>query len=199
VIGDVCGHGVAAALIMARVSYDFHRLTCGMSSPSAIFSELNQSIAQHCPDDAFVTAACLRLDLSVGSVTVSNAGHLPPLIRRRSGEVVVPEPPLCLPLGMDQAEVYGEEAFVIEPGDVLLLTTDGLVDALGGSVTSRGLEVLAGLLARAPPDVAEINRVVLAAVQAQRAVQQDDVALVTLEVLEREPPSSSLRRLVAAG
>src|SRR5262249_55434471 len=86
VIGDVSGKGMAAALVMARVSSEFRRLARGECPPEALLGQLNAAMCEQSPDDSFVTAACLQLDAARRTVRVANAGHVLPLLRRAGGE-----------------------------------------------------------------------------------------------------------------
>jgi serine phosphatase RsbU (regulator of sigma subunit) len=191
IVGDVSGKGISAALLMSRVSSDFRRLTQLTDSPQALLAQLNRALAGHSPDDTFATATCLRIDAERGRATVANAGHLAPLLRRRSGHVRPIGLSSGLPLGILDGETYVDETFELERGDIILLMTDGVAEALDRDLDRLGMATLRRLVSDAPGEVGEINRRVLAGVDsADRAA--DDLTLVALELVGSEPNGARL-------
>jgi sigma-B regulation protein RsbU (phosphoserine phosphatase) len=133
-----------------------------------------------------VTAACLQLDAPNQIVTVSNAGHVLPLLRRASGGVVAIGVASGPPVGMLPGQSYGEERVTLEFGDMLVLMTDGVLDALHSDADSLGLNALIDIIAAAPPNIGELNRRILDAVDlATQGHFADDVTLLTIEVMPR--------------
>ncbi len=184
VIGDVAGKGISAALLMSRVSSSFHRIAEGDRSPGSVLAELNNNMVDQPAGDVFVTAACLCIDTRARRITVANAGHVPPILRRKNGDVTPFGPPTGAPLGMLWAERYHDEQVAIEPGDIVFLMTDGLIEALDRPGDRLGLRALTALLASAPQDIGEINQRVLAAVDhANGGKPVDDVTLVAIEIV----------------
>ena len=116
-------------------------------------------------------------------MTVANAGHVLPLVRRASGEVRTFGNPSGPPLAMlDGPTNYTDEIISFEPGDILVLMTDGILDALHTDEDPLGIRALEELVRRMPPDIVDINRRILAAV-AERAMQRtDDITLLTVEM-----------------
>jgi serine phosphatase RsbU (regulator of sigma subunit) len=182
IIGDVAGKGVAGALLMSRVSAEIRRLDVGARAPSAVLEQLNAAFAQ-LSDESFFTAACVQLEVAAGYLQLANAGHVLPLLRRASGAVLPLGRASGPPVGMLAAPGYGDERFAVAVGDIVLLMTDGVLEALHGDDDQLGMWTLLDLVARAPRDVAEINRRILAAV-AQRvgAALDDDVTLLSIEL-----------------
>jgi sigma-B regulation protein RsbU (phosphoserine phosphatase) len=183
-IGDVSGKGVTAALMMSRISSELRRLAVEMTGPGQILARLNSSLPGRMQDDRFVTVACVLLDLPKGRWVVANAGHVVPLLRRRSGTVVHLSYVSGPPIGMMPRADYEEEIFPAEPGDILLLATDGVFELFSGHrrpCSTMGQCRLSEVVQAAPHDLAEIHRRILSAVEPS-AQGRDDVALLGLEL-----------------
>ena len=134
-ICDVMGHGVPAALITAVQRVLVEELQGVAADPGRFLTELNTRLHHFfdpLPSSMFVTAIYLVIDAASGVVRFANAGHPRPLrLSRPRGEVHImggdPEkPPFAL--GVIPDSVYDEEQEQTEPGDVLFLYTDGLLD-----------------------------------------------------------------------
>jgi phosphoserine phosphatase RsbU/P len=184
VIGDVAGKGVAGALMMSRISSEIRRLVgAGDMSPREILTQLNESFSALGVDDSFVTAACVKLDKSARRLTVANAGHVLPLVRRASGAVMPLGRASGPPVGMLPAQSYADDVFPLDNGDIVLLMTDGVLDALHRDDDQLGLWAIIDLLAKAPRDLDEINRRIVALVQERTGGScPDDLTLLGLEV-----------------
>jgi serine phosphatase RsbU (regulator of sigma subunit) len=129
-LGDVSGKGVSAALLMARLSAAVRFGLATTPSVAQAVSQLNQVLPQSGPeDDRFITFVVLVLDLERFTMTLVNAGHMPPLRRRANGTVEeVGDEVVGVPLaGIDMP--YAEAVVPLEPGDTLLLYTDGVTEA----------------------------------------------------------------------
>ena len=185
-IGDVSGKGVTAALMMSRISSELHRLAAETTGPAEMLSRLNSSLPGRMQDDRFVTVVCVLLDVPKRRWVVANAGHVVPLLRRQSGTVIGLAYASGPPIGMMPTATYEEEIFPLEPKDILLLTTDGVFEMFAGHrqpYSTMGQSRLADFLQKAPHDLAEIHKQILATVEA-RAQGRDDVALLGLELTE---------------
>jgi serine phosphatase RsbU (regulator of sigma subunit) len=185
-IGDVSGKGVTAALMMSRISSELRRLAVEAAGPAEMLSRLNDSLPGRMQDDRFVTVACILLDMPNRRWVIANAGHVPPILRRRSGEVRSVAHASGPPIGMIPAAVYEEETILVEEKDILLLSTDGVFELFSGSrrpSSTIGQSRLADLIEKAPHDLAEINKRIIAAVESA-AAGRDDVALLGLELTD---------------
>lgn len=130
-LGDVSGKGVAAALLMARLSAAARfSLAAEPDAPTAM-RRLNAVLMQGGRDDRFVTFVAVIFDLKTYQATLVNAGHMPPLLRRpgRPGVEEVGDAVVGLPLGV-RDRPYEQMTFALEPGDLLLLYTDGITEAM---------------------------------------------------------------------
>lgn len=186
VIGDVSGKGITGALVMSRIAGEIRQLAGSIAAPHDLIRQLNRSFAQLGFDDMFATCACVTLDVRNHRVTVSNAGHLVPLLRRASGEVIALGKIAGAPLGVFAEEPYSDESFGLGVGDILLLMTDGITETLHRQQDQLGSSCLVRLISEAPPDGAEINRRILAAVEARAEASGavDDVTLLSFEITE---------------
>lgn len=185
-IGDAAGKGVAAALLMTRLSGEFRGLAGASYSPGRVLRELNASLARRPHGEGFVTALCLRFSRSAGSVTVANAGHVLPILRRASGETMAFAPPSGAPLGLLDEEAYEEESTSLSKGDTVVLMTDGLLDALGAAVDDLGMDAAVALVRESGGDVDAVRSFVLGTVRAKSVPvdrpHRDDLALVVVQV-----------------
>jgi serine phosphatase RsbU (regulator of sigma subunit) len=129
-VGDVAGKGLPAALLMARLSAETRACLREAATPAAAVERLNTFLASAPFFDRFVTLVLAVLDPRRHEITLVNASHPEPLLRRANGEVVrlgIDE--RGLPLGLDADQAYKETRYDLEPGDVLLMYTDGISEA----------------------------------------------------------------------
>jgi hypothetical protein len=185
-IGDVSGKGVTAALMMSRITSELRRLAHETSGPAEILTRLNRSL-RGMQDDRFVTVVCVLLDVPNRRWVVANAGHVVPLLRRRSGVISGLAYSLNPPIGMIPMPEYRDEVFPLESQDIVLLATDGVLDMLSGGprdvCSTMGQCQLVDVLRKAPHDLAEIHRRILNAGESS-SIGRDDVALLGLELTE---------------
>ena len=134
VIADVAGKGISASLMMARLSAQTHSCLATEASPAAAIGRLNKLFCESGWEDRFVTFAVCVLHPQRHEVTVVNAGHLPPLLRRHDGSVEALGDEIAgLPLGIDGNAQYGQQAVPLAPGDCLALYTDGITEAMNAA------------------------------------------------------------------
>ncbi|MFF5992654.1 PP2C family protein-serine/threonine phosphatase [Prauserella flavalba] len=133
VVGDVCGKGVEAAVLTGKARQTIKTAARFDRSPAAILAALNDVLYAD-RSDRFVTVACARLrpapDGAGTLATIAVAGHPPPLVLRRDGTVEEPELAGTL-AGVLPDLRYEEAAVLLEPGDAMLLYTDGVYEAHG--------------------------------------------------------------------
>jgi serine phosphatase RsbU (regulator of sigma subunit) len=161
-VGDVSGHGVAAALVVSRIHGHVRRMVLEDRRPLEILSELNSAslrIFRHVP--SFLTFASFRVDLAARRVEYATAGHPAQALLRAGGGIELLSSGGRL-LGVDEHAVDADgpsPAATYRPGDALVLFTDGLFEVPrddGLPLPEPALqERLAGLPARTPEAVAE--------------------------------------------
>ncbi len=183
-VGDVSGKGLPAAMFMA-VSKALAKSSTlrAAASLDTLMTSFNAEISRENPEQLFVTVIALVIDLRTGEVEYCNAGHEPPLLARRSGEIVVVNegggPPLCV---MDDFP-YEQSRIKLEPGDMLVLMSDGITEAMNSDGALCGRDRLNPLLATQGgrgADAAALGNEILAAVKAFEASADpaDDQTLV---------------------
>lgn len=127
-LGDVCGKGMAAALLMSASRSLFRSAAEGSRSPSEVLTRLNSSLVKDLPMGRFVTLVYLVLNTELATARIANAGHPHPLyMSHRSGVVEVPTEN-GLPLGLMGSD-YSEIELQLHPGDRVLLYSDGVLEA----------------------------------------------------------------------
>src|SRR5882762_4915039 len=128
VIADVAGKGVPAALLMAFLRASLRAATHTGYSPNISMSKVNYLLWESIERDQFVTAFYGLLDSTNGTLVYSNAGHNPPLLLNVDGSARFLEQG-GVPLGMFRDTRYYEFYLTLEPGQVLVLYTDGVTEA----------------------------------------------------------------------
>jgi serine phosphatase RsbU (regulator of sigma subunit) len=133
-LGDVAGKGISAALLMAKLSSDARFCFLAEPNPGQAVSRLNDLLYEFtAPMDRFVTLAALVLDPARHTVTLVSAGHPSPQLCRKGQATfldAMPRTTAGLPLGMVAGSEYNSCQIVLQPGDNLLLFSDGVTDAL---------------------------------------------------------------------
>ncbi|MBI5586061.1 MAG: SpoIIE family protein phosphatase [Deltaproteobacteria bacterium] len=180
-VGDVSDKGVPAALLMAVTKTLLKSLAGPGIDPADILKRVNQEITRENAANMFVTVFLGILNTSNGRLVYSNAGHLPP-VRIRSGRE-----PEWLPLpkgfvlgGLENAR-YRPETVILEPGDRLVLYTDGVTEAMNGEgALYAGSRLLAAVRESASGSAAELVGAVKDSVQSfvQDNPQADDITLM---------------------
>ena len=196
-LGDVAGKGSPAALLMALLVAMLRTLVDEGLEPAPLVERLNVQIARHAPASRFITLLFVVIDTRTGDVTSVNAGHLPGLIRRRDGRYdLLGDGGIAL--GMFDHSQYTAQRAHLEPGDLLVLYSDGITEAedpKGQPFDEDGLRALVG--AHAPGALPEIGDAVFSAVQrhAQDARFADDLTIL----LARRPDGPNQAGAAPAG
>ncbi len=142
-LGDVSGKGIAAALLMARLSAEVRYALASHATPADALAHLNRTFCQGRWEGRFVTLVVAVLDPGAHQFCIVNAGHLSPLVYRRSGALEsIPRQSSGLPLGIEEESLYPEHLLFLEPGEFLTLHTDGIPDAVNAQGEFYGLERL---------------------------------------------------------
>jgi serine phosphatase RsbU (regulator of sigma subunit) len=127
-VGDVSGKGVEAAGVTAMVRYMTEALSLRESDPALLFTELNGLLTARLPDASMVSAFLTVIDVPASRLVWCSAGHPPPVLigpTRRLRTLEDPGPPL----GAFADSEYRANGEPFEPGDLLFIYTDGLVEA----------------------------------------------------------------------
>ena len=141
VIADVSGKGVAAGLMMAGLQVAFRIFAKTDPDPATLVTQLNASLHETLPRSKFVTLFLGRLNTRTGSIEFVNAGHTPPLwIRQQRTEEVLAGDIL---LGVMTSATYTNRKLQLEPGEALVLFTDGVTEAQNSNGVDLGADALA--------------------------------------------------------
>jgi serine phosphatase RsbU (regulator of sigma subunit) len=200
-IADVSGKGTSAALYMAELKGLVLSLSEIHSSPRAMLIALNRIIANHLDARSFITMTYAVVDLRARSITYARAGHTPLIYvpgrcaggGPRQVRILVPDG-MVVGLKLDNGEMFErhlvEETIPLQPGDLYLLFTDGISEAMnahddlfGESRLGRLVESHAGL----PSE--ELRERVLREIAAfvGDAPQHDDMTMILLKIDELAP------------
>jgi serine phosphatase RsbU (regulator of sigma subunit) len=182
-LGDVSGKGMPAALLMARLSSDIRYAAITITDPGVAVRAVNRSLGEAGLNDKFVTLLFMVLNPNDHSLAMVNAGHMPPIIRKRSGEIVeISEEKAGLPLNVspDLDYQYQSTTVALEPGSTVLVYTDGVSEAMNPAGDLFGIERLRKTFQQAPSDPAEAGQAVIRAVRqfASGRHQSDDITLI---------------------
>jgi serine phosphatase RsbU (regulator of sigma subunit) len=156
VVGDVAGKGMPAALLMASLQAHALALTeAGGDDLALLMSRLNRNVKQRTPGNRFITLFMAVFDGAAGTLTYCNAGHNPALLLRAGGEIARLEEG-GLALGMFAGLPYSSRTVAFEPGDTLILYSDGVVEACApGSEDEFGEQGLIASVRRGGADTVD--------------------------------------------
>lgn len=183
VVADVVGHGVAAAMFMAKLSAETRFCLASDANVARAIVRLNDRMSRlHV--ERFITFLLLVIDPKSDKVTIVNAGHMPPVVRKGSdGSISEPgEEESGLPIAIDDGMDYEAVEFDMAAGDVAVLYTDGINEAMDEADEEFGMENVRKLTAEGGDADAINDRIVKAVLQhVGDAPPFDDMCLVVIE------------------
>ena len=189
VVADVSDKGVPAALFMMSSRTLLKGAAIGLDAPGKVLSEVNQLLQEENDAAMFVTVFYATFDPESGELTYANGGHNTPLVVHADGSSTVIPPTGGVALGVVPDFTYEESAMTLQPGDRVVLYTDGVTEAENDHGDQFGLERLCEIFTNGTPtDVRATNEAVFAAVEAFAgdAPQFDDVTCLTLRRSETD-------------
>jgi serine phosphatase RsbU (regulator of sigma subunit) len=183
VCGDVTGHGVPAALVMATTHSILRGDAPQLVSPAKVLERANNLLLQDIPPQMFVTCLYGVLDPATGRLRYANAGHNPPYVHTGNGDGVVELRATGMPLGAMPDMTYEEKEATLGPGDTLLLHSDGLVEAHDPERKMFGFPRLAQLMkgCSGGPELIQLLLGELDGFTGPGWEQEDDITLVALQ------------------
>jgi len=184
VIADVSGKGVPASLLMANVQAGFRTLLGPGADLAELCARLNRLVYENTDFDKFVTLFMAMLDVRTGALQYVNAGHNPPYLVRRGGHSETLDVGGLL-LGMMPDVPYAVGEVQLQPGDLLFLFTDGVVEAQDAGENEFSEERLLALLRDLTEASAEqVCQKVLEAVEAFAGDQgqYDDITMLAVRI-----------------
>jgi serine phosphatase RsbU (regulator of sigma subunit) len=170
---------------------EIRRLTRLPLGPARMLQALNAFTCAHFPDNAFITAACVQLDSVARTMTVANAGHVPPVLRRAAGGSSIVGVASGPPLGMLDGAWYQEQTCILRRGDIVLLMTDGVLEAVENDLIT--MSTLLDILNTGPSEPSRLNRRIFQEVR--RGLRRpDDLTLLSLKYGDDVPSSAKRER-----
>jgi sigma-B regulation protein RsbU (phosphoserine phosphatase) len=195
VVGDVAGHGVDAALLMATARAFLRMRASQCGGGAQIVTELNRHLARDVADSGrFMTLSFIRFHPADRTLHWVRAGHPPALVYDPAADRFRELKGRGLPLGVDGRHRY--EEYVdrdLQPGHIIAIGTDGIWEAADRQKNSYGIERFCEVIRRnAGRTAGEIIEAVVADIKAFTlgARQEDDITLVVAKVAEVPPPTS---------
>ncbi len=180
VIGDVSGKGVPAALFMAKLGSDLRTLAYTERGPGEAFGKLNDLLVSRSRRGMFATALYIEVETETGSLTITNAGHLPPLIRRSDGTVQKLANTGGAPLGILPGMAFSQEVVTLAKGDIVVLYTDGVIEAMNSREELFGYDRFEAVVKGGPADPGGLSAAIVQSVNTFTGLtaQHDDITLL---------------------
>ena len=181
VIGDVTDKGVPAALVMAATRSVLRASAQRLIEPGETLERVNEHLCPDMPEKMFVTCLYGVLEPATGRLRFANAGHDLPYVQTADG--VVELRARGMPLGLMPGMAYEEKETTLQPGDSVLLHSDGVLEAHDPERDMFGSPRLKETMARGPRGRELIDHVLsdLASFTGPDAEQEDDITMVTLQ------------------
>jgi phosphoserine phosphatase RsbU/P len=183
IVADVVGHGVAAAMMMAKVSAEAKYCLASESHAATAMRKLNERITM-LGIDRFVTVIMLVLDPAKHEATIVNAGHMAPIWHRADGTVAEPGSDLSgLPIGILLDFEFRQATIQLLPGDVLVMYTDGMNEAMDLEGKQYTIPRLRSKICESHADLAALRQAMIDDVRGFMGTgsQADDICFVCLQ------------------
>ena len=182
-IADVSDKGVPAALFMMSTRTLLKGTAIGGSEPGAVLRDVNNQLCEENDAEMFVTVLYSVFDPKTREFTYSNGGHDSPLIVHADGSSTLLPLTRGIALGVLPGLNYNQQTVTLEPGDTVVLYTDGVTEAMNADGEQYGLDDLRSMFAGDPPSSSEdANKAIFDAVHefAQDTPQSDDITCLVL-------------------
>ncbi|MDR2115278.1 MAG: SpoIIE family protein phosphatase [Planctomycetaceae bacterium] len=183
-LGDVSGKGVAASLLMAKLSAEVRSGLIIETTFEGTVQRLNRVFCEPRWDNRFITFFFGVLNPATNEIVFHNAGHVPPILVSPDGTVtMLGESKIGLPLGVMDDTEYPESSFVIQNGQTLVIISDGITDAMNSQGQYFTTEGVLNYLRKVRTDsVIEFGKNLINAIHsfAGREPQSDDQSLIVL-------------------
>jgi len=180
--GDVAGKGVPGALIMARMSSCVQSTIKHVTDIEEAVGAINDHMCDSRVEGRFVTYVLTMIDTETSEVSLVNAGHMSPIIRRADGSIEQFEDDLIgPPIGVVEEYPYEADRRKLEPGDMVVIVTDGVDEAMNAAGDLYGVERTLEFVKNGPANASEMGRKLLADVRSHAAgrAQNDDITIMT--------------------
>ena len=182
-IADVSDKGVPAALFMMSTRTLLKGTAIGGLNPGAVLREVNDQLCEDNDAEMFVTVLYAVYDPETRELTYSNGGHDSPLIIHADGSSTLLPLTRGIALGVMPGLTYNQQTYKLQPGDTVILYTDGVTEAMNADGEQYGLDDLREMFAGEPPGSSEgATGSVFDAVHrfAQDTPQSDDITCLVM-------------------
>ena len=182
-VADVSGKGIAAALFLVGARSVLKGTAIGASEPVTVLSEMNQIIEQDNPRTDFLTVVYMVYNPRTGEMRYANGGHPSPMVVRGDGTCSELAPVQGVAVGLDAEAAFEEGTSTLEPGQTIVMYSDGVVQARNAAGEAFGPERLKHVFEGRPPAGAgEAIRRIEEAVAAftEGRENDDDLTILTL-------------------
>jgi serine phosphatase RsbU (regulator of sigma subunit) len=141
IVGDVSGHGIEAGMLMGICKRSLNQYLRQTADPVKAISLANNDLCQNLDQESFVTACIVVYEPAQQTIMASSAGHTPPLIFKSASRAFMELPCNGPILGVtENMEYQGSAVLPLEPGDIMLLTTDGILECMNSRNEQFGKE-----------------------------------------------------------
>ena len=183
-VGDVCGRGTDAAALTGLVRHSIRAAVVRDSRPTQVLAQTNDAVMGQIDDFRFCTATYMNVKRTASGarVVVSSAGHPRPVLVRSDGRTEMLECSGVL-LGVVRDPNLAEVQLDLDPGDALVLYTDGVTEARGVDGLFGDERLVGVLAANAGRTADEIASALETAVRAHHPDGEDDLAIVVVQAL----------------
>ncbi len=188
VVADVSGKGVSAALLMAKLSGEVRYSLASERDPDQAVRRINATFSRDEWADRFITFIAVIVHPKSHEVTIVNAGHMAPLLRKSSGEVSpVADDQAGVPLGVQADYPYVASHLKLRPGESLTIYTDGFSEAMNADNELYGTDNLVRQVEAKAVDIDELGQHIVDDVRhfAGGHPQSDDMCLVCFGRMEK--------------
>ena len=193
-IGDVTGHGMSAAFLMATTQLLVRTTMRRTQDPAACLDEVNRLLCGAGFGGQFVTMLVAVVDTDRGEMEIASAGHYPPLLTNGDGALHPVSMENNFVLGIEPDVRYSTNRLTLPPGSSLLLYTDGVIEARSGTGEHFNVTRLRRALEGGHATAQGMIDAVISAVDEFRGNEElaDDLTLVALQLLPVEAPAQTL-------
>lgn len=148
VMGDVAGKGISASLVMVMLRSILHLIANSSRDSATILNWVNRGITGRVDLDHFATLSYASFDAETGTLEYSNASHPPMLVYRAATKEVETVELKSLPIGVEKKTEYTQKKLRLADGDVVILFTDGVVEAMNADGKQYGMKALVDCVQR---------------------------------------------------
>ena len=182
-VADVSDKGVPAALFMMLTRTLLKGAAIGGAGPGGVLKEVNRLLHEDNDTAMFVTVFYAIFDPGTGTLVYANGGHNPPLLVHGNGSSDILAQTGGIALGLLPDNDYAEQTVTLEPGEAVVMYTDGVTEAVNGEAEEFGMDRLQGVFGATPyTNAQDANRAVFQAVSdfTGDTPQFDDITGLTL-------------------